>query len=109
MTVLDLSHNKIRRLAPDAFDKNSYSTELKLNDNQVNTYLHSMRNAVFVKIKMTLYDCLSHFSFLVDINEPSTNEISKRNQDLKCQPQRNTRRTKKDFSKGKSIFKVLPL
>ena len=37
MTVLDLSHNKIRRLAPDTFDKNSYSTELKLNDNQVNT------------------------------------------------------------------------
>ena len=35
MTVLDLSHNKIRRLAPDTFDKNSYSTELKLNDNQV--------------------------------------------------------------------------
>ena len=47
MTVLDLSHNKIRRLAPDTFDKNSYSTELKLNDNQVKTYLNSIRNAVF--------------------------------------------------------------
>ena len=35
MTVLDLSHNKIKRLAPDTFDKNSYTTELKLNDNQV--------------------------------------------------------------------------
>ena len=46
MTVLDLSHNKIRRLAPDTFDKNSYSTELKLNDNQVNTYLHLIRNTV---------------------------------------------------------------
>ena len=52
MTVLDLSHNKIRRLAPDTFDKNSYSTELKLNDDQVNTYLHWIRNAVFVSQKL---------------------------------------------------------
>ena len=35
MTVLDLSHNKIKRIAPEAFDKNSYSTEMRLSYNQV--------------------------------------------------------------------------
>ena len=62
-----------------------------------------------IKIEMTLYDYLLHFSFLVDINEPSTDEISKRNQDIKCQPERNTGRTKKDFSKGRITFEILPL
>ena len=33
MTVLDLSHNKIERISPVAFDETSYATELKLNDN----------------------------------------------------------------------------
>ena len=35
MTVLDLSQNKIKRQAPETIHKNSYTTELKLNDNQV--------------------------------------------------------------------------
>ena len=35
MTILDLSHNKLKGLAPEAFDKHSYSTELRLNNNQV--------------------------------------------------------------------------
>ena len=107
MTVLDLSHNKIKRLAPDTFDKNSYTTELKLNDNQV---LLKKYRILFYKAKLIWNDplwYLLHFSFLVDINEPSTNEISKRNQDLKCQSQRNTGRTKKDFSKGRIIFEIL--
>ena len=38
MTVLDLSHNKLKSLAPETFDKHSYTTELRLNDNQVRMY-----------------------------------------------------------------------
>ena len=33
MTVLDLSHNKIERISPVAFDETSYATEMRLNDN----------------------------------------------------------------------------
>ena len=50
MTVLDLSHNKIKHLAPDTFDKNSYTTELKLNDNQV--LLKKYRILFYIRSKL---------------------------------------------------------
>ena len=39
MTVLDLSYNQLKRLSPQTFDKTSWTTELRLNNNQVKLYI----------------------------------------------------------------------
>ena len=63
MTVLDLSHNKIERISPVAFDETSYATELKLNDNlltsmsQVGSLAGKFFNNPWLLFKTQKADC----------------------------------------------------
>ena len=40
MTILDLSYNKLKRISPQAFDKTSWTTDFRLNNNQVRKFLN---------------------------------------------------------------------